>query len=58
MYVLNHEMENILSRSGKDTLGVRELLLETTDTEMGVQNHQATTYSDIHILFLQDSCQT
>lgn len=30
-------MENILSR--RDTLGVREILLETTDTDMGVQNH-------------------
>lgn len=37
MYLLNHEMENILSR--RDTLGGREILLETADTDIGVQNH-------------------
>lgn len=37
MYVLNHEMENILSR--RDTLGVREILTETVDTDMEVQNY-------------------
>lgn len=30
-------MENILSR--RDTLGGREILLETADTDIGVQNH-------------------
>lgn len=39
MYVLNHEMESIFSRRGKDTRGVREILLQTVDTEIGVQNH-------------------
>lgn len=49
-------MENIFSRRGKDTLGASELLLQTADTEMGVQN-RSMTYSNIHILFLQDSFQ-
>lgn len=50
MYKMNHEMENIFSR--RDTLGAREILLETVDTDMGVQNHSGMTYSNIHTRLL------
>jgi len=51
-------MENMLSRKAKDTLGVKELLMESADTETNWRTTQAMTYSDICILFLQDFYQT
>lgn len=49
---------NTLSRKAKGTLDDRETLLETADSEMDCGTTQATTYSDIHTLFLQGSPQT